>query len=266
MRLRSTALPICRVTVKPNRGPSAARVLPSRALASRTKAAAAHRLPLRTRRYSERLLRVVTREAEPLACVALAMRHPSLPTATSRREALATLRAPPCHDPPTARGRHALAETMPALAHELARLVGPFHVKSPFRVKARVSGPCSSGPCSSGPCSSDPCSSDPSSSDPSSSDPSSSDPSSSGSSVWLRATLLKPDLARTRLAQGRARVGKNALLAVIIALPGDAGHTPVADASRRAYRIGARPSQFGGKSPVQFGETHQIFSLSLTCA
>jgi hypothetical protein len=90
---------------------------------------------LRTRRYSERLLRVVTREVEPLACVALAMRHPSLPRPSSR-EALATLRASPCHYPPTTRGRHALAETMPALAHELARLVGPFHVKSPFRVKA----------------------------------------------------------------------------------------------------------------------------------
>jgi len=29
---------------------------------------------------------------------------------------------------------------MPALAHELARLVGPFHVKSPFRVKAPTGG------------------------------------------------------------------------------------------------------------------------------
>jgi hypothetical protein len=176
MRLRSTALPICRVTVKPNRGPSADRVLPSRALASRTKAAVAHRLPLRTRKYSERLLRVVTREVGPLACVALAMRHPSLPAASSR-EALATLRAPPCHHPPTACGRHALAETMPALAHEPARLVGPFHVKSPFRLKARAA----SNPLHQ---------------------------TRLAQARLVQGRRLAPRLAQARLAQGRARVGE----------------------------------------------------------
>ena len=49
----------------------------------------------------------------------------------SRRQALAALGAPPGHDRAAARGRHALAEPMPPLAHEPARLIGPFHFSSP---------------------------------------------------------------------------------------------------------------------------------------
>jgi hypothetical protein len=93
---------------------------------------------------------------------------------------------------------------MPALAHELARLVGPFHVKSPFRVKARVAfKPSASNPLgSSGPSPS--CSRE--------------------GSRW-----------------------ENALLAAAIAPAGAGRPHPVADASRRAYRIGAGASQSEAK-------------------
>src|SRR6185503_3765020 len=138
MRLRSTALPICRVTVKPNRGscPTAGRPPFSwlRSLASSTNAGPAHRAPLRTRRNSPRFFSVVTPGVAPFAAFAraLAIGHPSLPAAISRREALAALRTPPGDDRAAASRGHALAETMPALAHELARLIGPFHVWSPL--------------------------------------------------------------------------------------------------------------------------------------
>src|SRR5262245_53917975 len=141
MRLRSTALPICRVTVKPKRGfgcsagpPPASR---SRSLASSTKAGPAHRAPLRTRRNSARLFSVVTPGVVPLVAFAraLAMGHPSLPARISCREALAALGTAPGHDPAATGRGHALAETMPALAHELARLIGPFHVGSPLTSK-----------------------------------------------------------------------------------------------------------------------------------
>ena len=84
-----------------------------------------------------RLFSVVTPGAAPFAAFAraLAIGHPSLPAAVSRREALAALGTPPGHDPAAAGRGHALAETMPALAHELARLIGPFHVGSPFSCK-----------------------------------------------------------------------------------------------------------------------------------
>jgi hypothetical protein len=95
---------------------------------------------------------------------------------------------------------------MPALAHELARLVGPFHVKSPFRVKARVAFKSSA-------------------SNPSCS--SSSGPSPSCSREGSR--------------------WENALLAATSAPAGAGRPHPVADASRRAYRIGAGASQSEAK-------------------
>ena len=138
MRLRSTALPTWRVTVKPNRGLALAGCgrRPRRCAPwprARTPAVA-QRAPLRTRRNSARRFSVVTPGVAPFAAFAraLAIGHPSLPAAVSRRQALAALGAPPRHDRAAAGGCHALAETMPALAHELARLIGPFHVGSPF--------------------------------------------------------------------------------------------------------------------------------------
>jgi hypothetical protein len=44
--------------------------------------------------------------------------------------------------------------------------------------------------------------------------------------VWLRAIWLMPDLLEPGLLKVRARVGKNALLAVIIALRGRQGTPP----------------------------------------
>src|SRR5262245_31732571 len=61
------------------------------------------------------------------------MRHPS--PAASSGEAFATFRTPPRHHPTPAGAGHAFAEILPALAHRLARLLGPFHVESPFCVK-----------------------------------------------------------------------------------------------------------------------------------
>ena len=55
-----------------------------------------------------------------------------LPISMLGRQALASLGAPAGYDRTAAGGRHACAETVPTLAHELARLVGPFHVGSPF--------------------------------------------------------------------------------------------------------------------------------------
>ena len=135
MRLRSTALPICRVTVKPNRG------LPLR--------------PARSRRRAPwpRARTPASPSARP--CGRAGIRHAVFSVYEPRRRASCCLRPCPGHWPPIAaaashadsrlrplarrrattlrppvRG-HALAETVPALAHELARLVGPFHVRSP---------------------------------------------------------------------------------------------------------------------------------------
>jgi len=69
-------------------------------------------------------------------CLRLGHASPIAAAAASCRQALATLGAAPGDDGPAAGGRHTVAESMPALAHELARLVGPFHVGSPFGVKA----------------------------------------------------------------------------------------------------------------------------------
>jgi hypothetical protein len=47
--------------------------------------------------------------------------------ALSGAEALAAARAASSHDPAAGFGGHAGAETVTALTHELARLIGPFH-------------------------------------------------------------------------------------------------------------------------------------------
>ena len=86
------------------------------------------------------------------SCLRLGHAPPIAAAAASCRQALATLRAPPGHHSAATGGRHALAETMPALAHELARLVGPFHVGSPL-VPSPVSGDVAAGAVQIGPAS-----------------------------------------------------------------------------------------------------------------
>ena len=138
MRLRSTALPTCLVTVKPNRGSSAG---------SRARSSSAARLGLEDEGRScaaraladpqvfGALLQRRHARGGAFRCLRLGHGPPIAAAAASCRQALAALRAPPGHDRAAAHGCHAVAESMPALAHELARLVGPFHVGSPSRVK-----------------------------------------------------------------------------------------------------------------------------------
>src|ERR1700688_1842349 len=106
-RLRSTALPTCRDTVKPMRtGPSSARrrACTTKAPTDARKAAAAARKSVRRVNRS---------------MVAGEMR--------SRTEPLAALGPPGRQHPAAAFGRHPGAKAVTALAHQFARLVGPFH-------------------------------------------------------------------------------------------------------------------------------------------
>src|ERR1700689_752071 len=97
-QLRSTALPTCRDTVKPMRtGPSSAR-----RRACTTKAP--------------------TDPRKPLAAADLAKRE-----MRSRTDPLAALRPPGRQHPAAALGRHPGAKAVTSLAHQFARLVGPFH-------------------------------------------------------------------------------------------------------------------------------------------
>src|SRR5580700_10637184 len=106
-RLRSTALPTCRDTVNPMRtGPSSAR-----RRACTTKAPTDARNPAAAARKSVRRLN--------RSMVAGEMR--------SRTEPLAALRPPGRQHPAAALGRHPGAKAVTALAHQFARLVGPFH-------------------------------------------------------------------------------------------------------------------------------------------
>lgn len=106
-RLRSTALPTCRDTVKPMRtGPTSAR-----RRACTTKAPTDARKPAAAARKSGRRLN--------RSMVAGEMR--------SRTEPLAALRPPGRQHPAAALGRHPGAKAVTALAHQFARLVGPFH-------------------------------------------------------------------------------------------------------------------------------------------
>ena len=94
MRLRSTALPTCRVTVKPNRGSSltwSPSPLP-RSLASSTKAGVAQRAPLRMRWNSARVFSVTSRESEPAVAFAIALAAVQ-PAALTPTDACGPLRA-----------------------------------------------------------------------------------------------------------------------------------------------------------------------------
>src|SRR6202030_2109448 len=111
-RLRSTALPTCRDTVKPMRtGPSSAR-----RRACTTKAPNDARCPAAAARKSVRCL---SRSKVPADMTADELR--------SRTEPLAALRPPGRQHSAAAFGRHPGAKAMTALAHQFARLVGPFH-------------------------------------------------------------------------------------------------------------------------------------------
>jgi len=108
IRLRSTAPPVCRVTVKPTRTtPSSPRERACRTnarFADRTPPAAARKSP---RRFSR------------------SMTTAMLPR--SGTEPLAPLRAAIGEHSAAALCRHARAEAMPPFAHQFARLIGPFH-------------------------------------------------------------------------------------------------------------------------------------------
>ena len=128
MRLRSTAPPSFFVTVKPKRGPSeadAAGVLSrpaARGRVSSTKEGVANRAPPLTLRNSALFLSVsIATATPPREAMQAASRRPL------GRQALAPL-GPAARDHfDAAGGRHAGAEAVPALAHELAGLIGPFH-------------------------------------------------------------------------------------------------------------------------------------------
>src|SRR5580693_4456894 len=106
-RLRSTALPTFRDTVKPMRtGPSSAR-----RRACTTKAPTDARKPLAAARKSVRCLN----------------RSMAADEMRSRTEPLAALRPPGRQHPAAALGRHPGAKAVTAFAHQFARLVGPFH-------------------------------------------------------------------------------------------------------------------------------------------
>ena len=114
-RLRSTALPTCRDTVKPTRTGA---VLGAPA---RLQHEGAGRTPaVRPRRH----------ESPPGASAAPWYgRHGAADwqRLRSRTEPLAALRAPGRQHLAAAFGRHAGAKTVTALAHQFARLIGPFH-------------------------------------------------------------------------------------------------------------------------------------------
>jgi hypothetical protein len=76
----------------------------------------------------------------PSAAARKSLRRLSRSTTTgrlsrSRTETLAPARAPRCDHLAAACGRHARAETVPALAHQFARLVGSFHGISPLHAR-----------------------------------------------------------------------------------------------------------------------------------
>jgi hypothetical protein len=108
IRLRSTAPPICRVTVKPTRtAPSS-----PRERACRTNARFADRTPLAAARKSPRRF-------------SRSMTTAMLPR--SGTEPLAPMRAAISEHFAAALCRHARAEAMPPFAHQFAGLIGPFH-------------------------------------------------------------------------------------------------------------------------------------------
>src|SRR3569833_3956139 len=111
-RLRSTALPTLRDTVKPTRtGPAS-----PRGRIWSTKAAAGTLVPVAALRKSARCF------SRSIESSVAAMRAAGLGA-----EPLASAGTPGLDDLAAARGLHARAETVTALAHKLARLVGPLH-------------------------------------------------------------------------------------------------------------------------------------------
>ena len=111
-RLRSTALPTFLVTVKPTRiGP-----LSPRFRACNTKAAVGALAPVAAATKSARCL-----------SRSMGAPHAAYRDMTSGAEPLAALGAPLRDDLAAAFGRHPGAITVTALAHELARLIGPLH-------------------------------------------------------------------------------------------------------------------------------------------
>src|SRR5258708_33363980 len=123
-RLRATALPTLRLTVKPPRtagrlssaGPSSA----GTGAAWSTKPGMAQRRPAWTRRKSRRFGRRPRRAVANLARPPESSRKPlAARPATAGDDLAATHR---CHPRP---------EAVPALAHQLARLIGAFHYATP---------------------------------------------------------------------------------------------------------------------------------------
>ena len=109
-RFRSTAVPTFLDTVKPTRiGPVSPRVR-----ACNTKAAVVALTPLAAARKSDRCLNLST--GEPRAGASVSGAEPLAPAPASRVE-----------DPAATLGRHAGAKSVTALAHQLARLIGPLH-------------------------------------------------------------------------------------------------------------------------------------------
>ena len=110
-RLRSTALPTFLDTVKPTRtGPLSPRVA---------------RLQHETR--GRRPWPRSRRPGNPLVASAAPWTTPAALRPTSGAEPLAAARAARGDHLAAARGRHAGAKTVTALAHQLARLIGPLH-------------------------------------------------------------------------------------------------------------------------------------------
>ena len=108
IRLRSTAPPVCRVTVKPTRtappSPRERACTTNARFADRTPPAAARKSP---RRFSRSMT------------TAMLPRSGTEPLAPMRAAISEHFAAAPC--------RHARAEAMPPFAHQFARLIGPFH-------------------------------------------------------------------------------------------------------------------------------------------
>src|SRR5580704_17274536 len=127
-RLRSTALPTCRDTVNPMRtGPASAR-----RRACTTKAPTDARKPAAAARKSVRRLNRSMVAAEMVAADMAAADMAAAEEMTerekrSRSEPLAALRPPGRQHSAAAFGLHPGAKAETALAHQFARLVGPFH-------------------------------------------------------------------------------------------------------------------------------------------
>src|SRR5918993_4697677 len=121
MRLRSVAWPTFFVTVRPKRNPFASsRTSPCTVIRSVWK-----RRPEAAARNSRRLVR------RPGAAPSTGRAHGSRILGILGGQAFAAVGAPGREHLAAALRLHAGTETMPALANELARLIGPLHGLSP---------------------------------------------------------------------------------------------------------------------------------------